>query len=237
MADYQQPIGEFMSMMLGDSESDNEAMDDNLEEEDDEENVQNYELEDDDFIVDQENTIHDVDVDMADFRLNVDSDMERDDVLNGFPVDDEPEDMEVINNEDWESLDEGSDQDNKRRALIKSLGKPKKCSLGEIHKVSFYVGQKYKTKQELKEKIDMHALETRRNLYFKKMTTKVLEHNVEGLSLYLINAKCIAQKSHLNARVKKSIHKCLLAVGQSMLLGQTLSLIGLLQPCMKHTVV
>ncbi|KAL4557497.1 hypothetical protein LXL04_035677 [Taraxacum kok-saghyz] len=135
MADYQQPIGEYMPMMLCDSESDNEAMDDNLEEEDDEENVQNYELEDDDFIVDQENTIHDVDVDMADFRLNVDSDMERDDVLNGFPVDDEPEDMEVINYEDWESLDEGSDQDSKRRALIKSLGKPRKCSLGEIHKI------------------------------------------------------------------------------------------------------
>ncbi|KAL4558536.1 hypothetical protein LXL04_036737 [Taraxacum kok-saghyz] len=131
MADYQQPIGEYMSMMLCDSVSDNEAMDDNLEEEDDEENVQNYELEDDDFIVDQENTIHDVDVDMADFRLNVDSDMERDYVLNGFPVDDEPEDMEVINNEDWESLDEGSDEDNKRRALIKSLGKPKNAALGK----------------------------------------------------------------------------------------------------------
>lgn len=31
---------------------------------------------DDDFIVDQENTISDVDVDMADFKLNVGSDVE-----------------------------------------------------------------------------------------------------------------------------------------------------------------
>nr|KAJ0201622.1 hypothetical protein LSAT_V11C600309040 [Lactuca sativa] len=93
------------------------------------EKVENTRFEDDDdFIVDQENTISDVDVDMADFKLNVDR------VPNGFHVDDEPEEMEVINNEDWEALDEGSNQDRKR-ALITSLGKYKRYEFGEIHKV------------------------------------------------------------------------------------------------------
>lgn len=100
---------------------------------------------DDDFIVDQENTISDVDVDMADFKLNVGSDVEWDRVPNGFHVDDEPEEMEVINNEDWEALDEGSNQDRKR-ALITSLGKYKRYEFGEIHKVSFIVGKQFKTK-------------------------------------------------------------------------------------------
>ncbi|CAI9271219.1 unnamed protein product [Lactuca saligna] len=39
--------------------------------------------------------------------------------------------MEVINNEEFESLDEGSDQDRERRALIRNLGKEKRCNLGQ----------------------------------------------------------------------------------------------------------
>ncbi|CAI9276486.1 unnamed protein product [Lactuca saligna] len=67
-----------------------------------------------DDIMDEENNIEDVDVDMADFFLNVESDVEGACTNDGH----EPEDMEVINNEEFELLDEGSDQDKQRRALI-----------------------------------------------------------------------------------------------------------------------
>nr|KAJ0214780.1 hypothetical protein LSAT_V11C400209010 [Lactuca sativa] len=96
--------------------------------------------------MDEENNIEDVDVDMADLCLNVESDVE-----GVFINDDhEPEDMEVINNEELKSLDEGSDQDKERRALIKNLGKEKRCSLGSVHMQSFLVGQKLKSKKRIK---------------------------------------------------------------------------------------
>lgn len=67
-------------------------------------------------------------------------------------------------------MDEGSDQDNKRTTPIKKLGKEKRYNLREIHKVCFMVNHKFKSKKELKEKIEVHALGIRRNLFFKKMT-------------------------------------------------------------------
>nr|KAJ0208578.1 hypothetical protein LSAT_V11C400208350 [Lactuca sativa] len=118
-----------------------------------------------DYIIDEDKNIQDINMDMANFILNVHSDMEGG-CVNDVHVGDEPEDMEVINNEEFDSLDEGSDQDRQRRALIKNLGKEKRCGLRKIHNLSFAIGQKFKSKKELKEQINIHALETRRNLFF-----------------------------------------------------------------------
>ena len=132
-----------------------------------------------DDIMDVDNNIQDVDVDMGDFTLNVESDVEGSciNVVHGH----EPEDMEVINNEEFESLDEGSDQDRERRALIKNLRKEKRCSLGVVHKQSFSVGDKFNSKKELKEAIDLHALESRRNLFFKKNDNVRLRAQCRGV--------------------------------------------------------
>ena len=48
-------------------------------------------------------------VDLAKFILNVDSNVEGG--MNDVHASDEPEDMEVINNEEFDYLDEESDQD------------------------------------------------------------------------------------------------------------------------------
>nr|KAJ0201181.1 hypothetical protein LSAT_V11C600302510 [Lactuca sativa] len=74
-----------------------------------------------DDIMDEQNNIEDVNVDMTDFCLNIESNVEGACINDGH----EPEDMEVINNEEFESVDEASDQDRERRALIKNLGKEK----------------------------------------------------------------------------------------------------------------
>nr|KAJ0227649.1 hypothetical protein LSAT_V11C100003630 [Lactuca sativa] len=124
-----------------------------------------------DELVDDENNVSEVEVDMTDFNLNLDKDygcVQMDGFHTRVGTNDEHEDIEVIDNDRWDSLDEGSEDERKRRCVLKNLAKEKRCSLGNVHKASFYVGQKFKSMKELKEKIDMHALETRRNLYYKK---------------------------------------------------------------------
>ncbi|CAI9302964.1 unnamed protein product [Lactuca saligna] len=124
-----------------------------------------------DELVDDESNVSEVEVDMTDFNLNLDKDygcVQMDGFHNGVGTNDEHEDIKIIDNDRWDSLDEGSEDERKRRCVLKNLAKEKRCSLGNVHKASFYVGQKFKSKKELKEKIDMHALETRRNLYYKK---------------------------------------------------------------------
>ncbi|XP_023761955.2 uncharacterized protein LOC111910350 isoform X2 [Lactuca sativa] len=133
---------------------------------------QNSEDEDSDFMIDEDNIIEDVDVDMEDFNLNIDTEAE----FNGCQRmggqrnedSDEEDDLEVIDNDEWDSLSEDSGDNRKRREMIKELGKQTLCSAGEVHKVAFHIGQKYKAKKELKDKIDLHALETRRNISFTK---------------------------------------------------------------------
>ncbi|CAI9284238.1 unnamed protein product [Lactuca saligna] len=82
--------------------------------------------------------------------------------------DEEADELDVIDNDAFDSMDEDSDQDRKRRAVLKQLSKEKSCSFGEVHKCHFKIGQKYNSKQEFKEKIKMHALETKKNIAFKK---------------------------------------------------------------------
>nr|KAJ0202613.1 hypothetical protein LSAT_V11C500266050 [Lactuca sativa] len=189
---YNTPLDDDNAEYEGDGESEegnqeyeeddeSQESDPNFEEYDESENSDpEYEederqIEDEDHmddIMDVDNNIQDVDVDMGDFTLNVESDVE-----GGH----EPEDMEVINNEEFESLDEGSDQDRERRALIKNLRKEKRCSLGVVHKQSFSVGDKFNSKKELKEAIDLHALESRRNLFFKKNDNVRLRAQCRGV--------------------------------------------------------
>ncbi|XP_052620134.1 uncharacterized protein LOC111910015 [Lactuca sativa] len=115
-----------------------------------------------DELVDDENNVSEVEVKMTDFNLNLDKDygcVQMDGFHNGVGTNDEHEDIEVIDNDIWDSLDEGSEDERKRRYVLKNLAKEKRCNLGNVHQASFYVGQKFKSKKELKEKIDMHALE------------------------------------------------------------------------------
>nr|KAJ0185983.1 hypothetical protein LSAT_V11C900495000 [Lactuca sativa] len=184
----------------GDDESEESDEEYEKDEGDDHDGKQSENEDKVDDIMDEESNIEDVDVDMADFFLNVESDVE------GACINDvhEPEDMKVINNEEFKSLDEGSDQDRERRALIKNLGKEKRCNLGSVHMQSFSVGQKFKSKKELKKLIDVHALETRRNLFLKKMKIKGLGHSAEELYLASIKVKWGLNLPLQKARAKKA---------------------------------
>ncbi|XP_052621593.1 uncharacterized protein LOC128127206 [Lactuca sativa] len=52
---------------------------------------------------------------------------------------DEEEDVEVIDNDEWDSLSDDSGDNRKRREMIKELGKQTLCSAGEVHKVAFHI--------------------------------------------------------------------------------------------------
>nr|KAJ0208322.1 hypothetical protein LSAT_V11C500241820 [Lactuca sativa] len=150
-----------------------DGSEDNIEtdEETYERNDESEDNDDSDFWVDEDNIIPDVEVDMRDFYMNIDLEAEflekRLSKHRENESDEVNEELDVIGNDQWDSLDEGSDIYRKRRAVIKELGKETRCSQGEIYKVTFRIGQNYKNK-ELMEKIQVHALEIRRNIFFVK---------------------------------------------------------------------
>ncbi|CAI9295180.1 unnamed protein product [Lactuca saligna] len=82
---------------------------------------------DSDFWVDEDNIIPDVKVDMRDFYMNIDLEAKflekRLSKHRENDSDEVNEELDVIDNDQWDSLDEGSDIDRKRRAVIKELGK------------------------------------------------------------------------------------------------------------------
>ncbi|KAL4572319.1 hypothetical protein LXL04_019091 [Taraxacum kok-saghyz] len=174
-------IGEYMSMMLFESDEDQYQP---LEDESDE----GADLEEDD-LVDEENNVPEVEVDMADFTLNLDGDESNTD--RGDADEEIDEDLDVIDNERWDSLDEGSDDDIKRRNVLKNLAKEKRCNLGNVHKASFYVGQKFKSKKELKDLIDDHAIQTRRNLYFEKNDKLRLRAKCRGVVVGSLSSRVV----------------------------------------------
>nr|KAJ0225320.1 hypothetical protein LSAT_V11C100033830 [Lactuca sativa] len=154
------------------------AVDDGIEDktESDEENHErsddSKDNDDREFCVDEDNIIPDVEVNMRDFYMNIDLEAEflekRLSKHRDNESDEVIEELDVINNDQWDSLDEGFDIERKRRVIIKELGKETRFSQGERHKVTFRIGQKYISKKKLNEKIQLHALETRRNIFFMK---------------------------------------------------------------------
>ncbi|KAL4584618.1 hypothetical protein LXL04_009222 [Taraxacum kok-saghyz] len=142
------------------------------------------ETDDSEYWVDEENIIDDVEVDMREFHLNIDTEAEfleaRARKSTDQVSDAEPGELDVIDNDAFDSLEEDSDQGRKRRAILKQIGKEKTCSLGEVHTWKFHIGQQYNSKDELKEKIRLHSVETRKNLHFVKNDKKRLRAICKG---------------------------------------------------------
>ncbi|XP_023751778.2 uncharacterized protein LOC111900139 [Lactuca sativa] len=139
---------------------------------------------------------------MSDFYMNVDLDVEYVDRGKGVETENEVidtedvEDVEVIDNDEWDSLGEDSD-DERSKAILKQMVKEKKCSLGEVHAVTFQVGQKYKSKKEIKDKVNKLAIETRRNLGFKKNDKTRLRVVCKG-NVPNVNASGVGKGNKLN---------------------------------------
>ncbi|CAI9263242.1 unnamed protein product [Lactuca saligna] len=106
-------------------------------------NMTDDESEDEDFFVDLENIVDDVDVDMKEFHIHVDEDVEwvqkTTKEASGSGVDfTEGEDLEVIDPELFESPI--VDEDNNRERMLRDIRKEKSCSEGVVHQKAFTLG-------------------------------------------------------------------------------------------------
>nr|KAJ0197500.1 hypothetical protein LSAT_V11C700347660 [Lactuca sativa] len=127
---------------------------------------------DNDYWVDEDNVIDDVEVDMRDFNISIDTKAEFLDKRVRNPrqheSDEVPDKFDVIENDAFYYMDGDSDHERKRRAAIKRLCKEKSYYLSEVHKFHFQKGQKYNSKHDLKEKIKLHAQKTKKKYFLSK---------------------------------------------------------------------
>ncbi|CAI9263460.1 unnamed protein product [Lactuca saligna] len=115
---------------------------------------------DSEYNVDEPNIQFDVDVDMSEFHSAVDVDEHG--ILNNHSkdegidmVDDE---LEVIATDDYQFA--GFHEDDRKR-LLKELSKSSTCSYREVHVKPFQIGQVFKTKIDVKNYMNSHAVATR----------------------------------------------------------------------------
>ncbi|CAI9300503.1 unnamed protein product [Lactuca saligna] len=122
---------------------------------------------DSEYNVDESNIQFDVDVDMSEFHNVVDVDEHG--ILNNHSKDEgidmADDELEVIATDDYQFA--GFHEDDRKR-LLKELSKSSTCSHGEVHVKPFQIGQVFKTKLDVKNYMNSHAVATRRSLYLAK---------------------------------------------------------------------
>nr|GEV59727.1 hypothetical protein [Tanacetum cinerariifolium] len=129
---------------------------------------------DNDFLDDPDNMIDDVDVDMVEFRSNIDANVEwvRSKAIVTMEEEEEFEKEEVNHDE----LDSGSDSEyeGERKKDLKMYHKMNKANAsnaeigGTTWKENFYVGLKFSNSKEIKEIVTRVAVEQRKELHLKK---------------------------------------------------------------------
>ncbi|GJV88076.1 mutator type transposase [Tanacetum coccineum] len=158
----------------GSNREDGSNRDDGYNREDGSNSDDDSDSQDSDFLVDPDNMIDDVDVDMAEFRSNIDANVEWVGSKDIVTVEEEEEfvDEEV----NLEELDSGSDceYEGNREKALKMYHKMNKANAsnaegsGTTWKENFYVGLRFCNSKEIKEMVTRVAVEQRRELHLKK---------------------------------------------------------------------
>lgn len=137
---------------------------------DNEDSEETDDSQDSDFEPEEHNMVHDVEVDMKDFKMHVDMEVE----WIGKTVQPNVGELE-LNEEvvgiDFDEFDSGNDSDHidsKRKLRLKHLRQKMDRKLQQGVNTRFYVGQTFGSSKKLKEVIKLHAIETRRNLKLDK---------------------------------------------------------------------
>ncbi|KAL4560423.1 hypothetical protein LXL04_032574 [Taraxacum kok-saghyz] len=122
---------------------------------------------DTDFFVQDSNLHFNVDVDMSEFMSAVDVDEHG--ILSGA------KNLESFDNVDDElrpvDLDGGQFagfSEDERKMMLMELNRPSSCSEGVVHAKLFIAGQLFKTKEDVKSFVSLHAVNSRRALYLAK---------------------------------------------------------------------
>ena len=132
----------------------------------------NDESDDSDFFVDIENILDDINVDMQDFEMNIDKDVEWVGGSSNTVVDEGTQDeaLEVINT-DFLASDSSSDEgiNGQRKKSIRAIQRAHENDEALVSE-PFYIFQKFGSAKEFEDKVKLHAIETKRELALKKMT-------------------------------------------------------------------
>ncbi|CAI9274077.1 unnamed protein product [Lactuca saligna] len=128
------------------------------------------ESEDSDFFIDEDNLIHDVDVDMKDFHMNIDKDVEwvGGSSESNVPEDTQQGDLEVINTEvllSGSSSDEAND--GKRRKTIRAIHRAYENDATLVSE-PFYIFQTFSSSKDFKTQVKLHSIRTRREIQLEK---------------------------------------------------------------------
>ncbi|KAJ9560388.1 hypothetical protein OSB04_005548 [Centaurea solstitialis] len=116
-----------------------------------------------------DNEIEEVDVDMKQFKGNTDFGVEwfekSEVVVEKGNV---PRDVNVVEMDVMDSSTDESDLEAERKALLRKLRKEKSACDDKEETVSFYVGQVFGSKEGIKRLIDLHGIQTRRQIHVQK---------------------------------------------------------------------
>ncbi|GJT19244.1 hypothetical protein Tco_0877950 [Tanacetum coccineum] len=128
---------------------------------------------DEDYFFDEETYLEEVNVDMADYHFNIDADVEwvRHSESGQEHVNDpNPGEIDVIDNDNFESGTDSEDDgiDKIRRKKLKQIKKANESEDNIVHKHFFFVGQTFPTAADVKERVRLHSIETRRKLFLAK---------------------------------------------------------------------
>ncbi|KAL4577441.1 hypothetical protein LXL04_013550 [Taraxacum kok-saghyz] len=146
---------------------------------------------DSDFLVDEENMLDDPEVDMNDFILNIDDNVEWIGEREIVEADKElcNEELEVINNEmlvSDSSEEEGCKS--RRRNKIRAVERARANDTAMV-KDPFYIFQRFSSPEEVKERIYLHAIETMRELEIVKNDKQRIRKNKAKVKENTVN-KC-----------------------------------------------
>ncbi|GKC60913.1 hypothetical protein Tco_1088511 [Tanacetum coccineum] len=131
------------------------------------------ESDDEDYLFDEDTYLEEVNVDMADYHFNIDADVEwvRHSESGQEHVNDpNPGEIDVIDNDNFESGTDSEDDgiDKIRRKKLKQIKKANESEDNIVHKHFFFVGQTFPTAADVKERVRLHSIETRRKLFLAK---------------------------------------------------------------------
>ncbi|KAL7587244.1 hypothetical protein Lser_V15G37370 [Lactuca serriola] len=137
---------------------------------DSDDNEDSEDSQDSDYIVDEDNLLDDPEVDMKNFHLNIDKEVEwvggflddRDEAIEG------DEELEVIDTEEFVSASSSDKGDaSKKMKKIRYLQRAHKNEAAVV-KDPFYIHQTFSTTKEVKQQIYLHSIQSRRELDFVK---------------------------------------------------------------------
>ncbi|GKE35935.1 zinc finger, SWIM-type containing protein, partial [Tanacetum coccineum] len=127
---------------------------------------------DEDYFVDEDTYLEEVNVDMVDYHFNIDAKVEWVRHLNSGQEHDHdpiPGELDVIDNDNFESETDSEDDGivKIRRKKLRQIKKANESDDNIVFK-HFFVGQTFPTAAEVKERVRLHSIETRRKLFLEK---------------------------------------------------------------------